>query len=140
MQMNFKRRLINFQKNKMKNIFFLLTIFVFSCSSPKSEIKKVDDNKTDTNQEVPIESEITPVEVNSSIVKYWYISYTVHRKKDDAEWKGYKVIGINKPYFDVGDAIRILYPSYISNEDYVGIDFFQEVPKETYTEFNKEEK
>lgn len=122
----------------MKNILFLLTILIFSCSdSPKKEEPKKEKPQKEV-EEVSQDDYQSP-EINYGNSSYWYVSYSCRRKSDDAEWRGYEVIKLDETYFDVYEAIKIIYPTYIMHEDYCGIDFFKEVTEQTYTEFIKVE-
>lgn len=130
----------------MKNILFLLTIILLFSCSPKQEDAKVSaKTKPDTSEEVTENAsdtfgldEYQDSILDSNSPRYWYVYYTAHRKKDESEWSGYKVIKMNESYFDVNKARMELYPSCV-DEDYVGIQFFKEVSEKTYVEYTKEQ-
>lgn len=133
-----------------KSILFLLTILLFSCTTPSEkaveEINKEINKENDSVQKqnaLDLESiglnpsDEAPIDLDSPAPRYWYVYYSARRKSDDAEWGGYKVIKMDESYFDIYKARKMLFPSCV-DEDYVGIQFFKEVSEKTYVEYIKQ--
>lgn len=56
---------------------------------------------------------------------YWFVKY------EAPGYRGYGVYKLNTEYFDTYAITLLIYPNFVKT-DYVGIDFFQKVPKATY--------
>jgi len=84
----------------------------------------VTDNMNDENSSTVTEPITT--------VSYWYVFYEVGGIVNG--YKGYKVIQLSTPYFDVCKAQLSILPT-AGEKDYVGIEFFKRVPIETYKSY-----
>ena len=127
----------------MKYLFLIILLsFFFSC---KDERKKSGLDVTNYHVSVEIEEDSIPVLIPETHdipegVKpwstYWYVTYDTHIANNDVRYNGYTVIVLETPYFDIEQAIKQIVPKY-TTADYVGINFFQLVPVETYKAFKR---
>jgi hypothetical protein len=127
----------------MKKILLILSIFVlFSCGEEKKKPVpfKAPLETTETEPEAVAEPVVLetpePVAEYKPYTTYWYVYYNTHIISSDNRYTGYTIIPLESPYFDVAIAVKALEPK-ATPEDFVGIQFFQQVQVETYKAFKK---
>lgn len=123
----------------MKKLIFILCVLT-GCSTeqvPKNISNESEKSVGYDSSKIQYQIGFDNTETYGDSCSYWYVFYTARRKNPDDTWSGYKVIKLDKPYFNVSEAIKIIYPSY-TDDDYVGIEFFKEVTERTYIDADKE--
>lgn len=129
----------------ISSVIICFTIFIITaCNGDKLKEAKAEVARQEASQEEVIEEIAEPVipETNEPIdehkawTTYWYVSYDVHISSGDTRYTGYTIVVLETTYFDVERSIKQIVPTYVK-EDFVNIQFFQQVPVETYKSFQK---